>query len=101
MKPSPNFPPKPAPLLVFGAHPDEVEFGCGGIVARETQAGRAAHLVVCSRGEAATNGTPAERTAEAQASAALLGATLEFALLDGDTRLEVRVEHSLKLAEII
>ena len=26
-------------LLAFGAHPDDIEFGCGGVIARETQAG--------------------------------------------------------------
>ena len=93
--------PEPAPLLAFGAHPDDIEFGCGGIIARETGAGRAARLVVCSRGESASNGTPAERSAEAKKAAALLGATLEFAELDGDARLEVRPAHALKLAEII
>ncbi len=89
------------PLLAFGAHPDDVEFGCGGIVVRETRAGRAAHLVVCSRGESGSQGTPAQRSAEAKRSAALLGATLEFAELDGDARLEVRPAHALRLAEII
>ena len=69
MKPIPNSPPEPAALLAFGAHPDDIEFGCGGIIAAETRAGRAAHLVVCSHGEAATHGTPAERTAEAQSAA--------------------------------
>jgi len=90
-----------APLLAFGAHPDDIEFGCGGVIARETQAGRAAHFAVCSRGEASTHGTPKQRTAEAKRGAALLGATLEFLDLGGDAHLEPGVAHVLKLAAII
>jgi LmbE family N-acetylglucosaminyl deacetylase len=101
MKHLPKSSPKPPSLLVFGAHPDDIEFGCGGIVALETQAGRAAHLVVCSVGEAATNGKPKQRMAEARKGAAFLGATVEFIALDGDARLEYRVEHCLKIAKII
>jgi len=100
MKPTLNSP-EPAPLLAFGAHPDDIEFGCGGVIARETLAGRKAHFVVCSRGEAGTHGAPKQRTAEATKSAALLGATIEFLKLDGDAHLEVRVAHAIKLAEII
>jgi LmbE family N-acetylglucosaminyl deacetylase len=40
-----------SPLLAFGAHPDDIEFGCGGIIAREASLGRPVHFVVCSRGE--------------------------------------------------
>lgn len=94
-------PPEPAPLLVFGAHPDDIEFGCGGVVALETRAGRAAHLVICSRGEAATHGTPKQRRAEAEKAAALLGATLEWLELDGDAHLELKAAHAIKLAGII
>jgi LmbE family N-acetylglucosaminyl deacetylase len=101
MKPTPTSPIEIAPLLAIGAHPDDIEFGCGGVIARETRAGRAAHFVVCSRGEAASNGTPAQRTAEAEKSAALLGATLEFVELEGDAHLEARVTHAIKLAGII
>jgi LmbE family N-acetylglucosaminyl deacetylase len=101
MKPTPNSPPEPAALLAFGAHPDDIEFGCGGIIAAETRAGRAVHLVVCSRGEAATHGTPAQRTAEAKRSAKLLGARLEWLELDGDAHLEIRTAHALKLAAVI
>jgi LmbE family N-acetylglucosaminyl deacetylase len=90
-----------APLLAFGAHPDDIEFGCGGVVVLETRAGRPAHLVICSRGESATNGTPAERTLEAERGAALLGATLEFLELDGDAHLEVRAAHAVTLAGVI
>ncbi len=89
------------PLLAFGAHPDDIEFGCGGIVAREAQAGRPIHFVVCSRGEAGTNGTPAERTKEAEQAAKILGATVEFIELDGDAHLEIRSAHALKLAAIL
>ncbi len=90
-----------APLLAFGAHPDDIEFGCGGIIARETQAGRKAHFIVCSRGESSTHGTPVVRAAEARKAAALLGATLEFTELDGDASLEPKAAHAIKLAAII
>src|SRR4030095_10144362 len=101
MKPTLTTPVELSPLLAFGAHPDDVEFGCGGVIARETNAGRPAHLCVCSRGGAATHGTPAERTAEAEKAAGLLGATLEFVELDGDAHLEIRAAHAIKLAEVI
>jgi LmbE family N-acetylglucosaminyl deacetylase len=94
-------PPERTPLVAFGAHPDDIEFGCGGIIARETRAGRPVHFVVCSRGEAGTNGTPTQRTTEAENAARLLGATLEFIELDGDAHLEIRAAHALKLAAIL
>jgi N-acetylglucosamine malate deacetylase 1 len=101
MKPTPKSPSDVAPLLVFGAHPDDIEFGCGGVIARETRLGRPVHFVVCSRGEAGTNGTPPERTAEAEKAASLLGATVEFLELDGDAHLEIRAAHAIKIAQVI
>lgn len=91
------------PLLAFGAHPDDIEFGCGAVIAAETRAGRKAHFVVSSRGEAATNGTPELRSSEATRAAEILGATIEFIELDpgGDCHLELRAAHSKKLARII
>lgn len=89
------------PLLAFGAHPDDIEFGAGGIIAQETRAGRPVHFVVCSRGEAGTNGTPAQRGREAKAAAKILGATVEFIELDGDAHLELKPVHALALAAII
>jgi LmbE family N-acetylglucosaminyl deacetylase len=101
MKPSPKSRPELAPLLAFGAHPDDIEFGCGGVITIETRAGRNAHFVICSRGEAGTYGTPAQRVAESKKSAALLGATIEFVEFNGDAHLEVRAAHAIKLAGII
>src|SRR6185436_431489 len=100
-KPMPTSPPELAPLLAFGAHPDDIEFACGGIIAKETRLGRKAHFVVCSRGESGSNGTPAQRVAEAEKAAALLGATIEFIELDGDAHLEIRAAHAIKLAGIV
>ena len=101
MKPTPTSRRDRPPILAFGAHPDDIEFGCGGVIARETAAGCRVHFVVCSRGEAGTNGTPVQRTAEARKGAALLGATLEFLDLGGDAHIEVRRAPAIKLAAII
>lgn len=102
MKPTSLTPPSETPLLLaFGAHPDDIEFGCGGVIAREVQLGAVAHFVVGSRGEAATRGTSTERTREAQQGAAILGATLEFVELGGDAHLEYGLAHVVTFARII
>jgi len=101
MKPIFLYDPETAPLLAFGAHPDDIEYGCGGVVARETRDGRRAHFVVCSQGEASTHGTPAERVVEAQKAASILGATVEFIRLDGDAHLEIKTVHAMTLAAVI
>src|ERR1700744_3350461 len=98
MKPGPNYRNNLPPLLAFGAHPDDIEFGCGGVIANETHAGRRAHFVVCSRGEAGTHGTPEQRVAEAKQSAGLLGATIAGSDLAGDAGLDLRATHAIKLA---
>lgn len=99
MKPTPKL--ETATVLAFGAHPDDIEFGCGGVVARETQAGRSVRLVICSQGESATNGLPARRVEEAQHAAQLLGATAEFIHLGGDAHFEIGVAQVMRLAEIV
>src|SRR4029077_19642443 len=101
MKPMLNPHPEPAPLVAFGSHPDDVEFGCGGVVALETRAGRPAHVVVCSRGESASHGTPEERMRECQDAARARGASRELIELDGDARLEEKAAHAIRLAGLI
>ncbi len=61
-------------LLVFGPHPDDIELGLGGTIARETAAGRTVGLCDLTAGELGTNGTPETRRAEADEAARVLGA---------------------------
>lgn len=88
-------------LLAVGAHPDDIEFGCGGILLGEAARGSEIALCLCSRGEAGTNGTPNERETEARSAAKLLGASLDFLEMGGDCHLEVSAPNNLALARQI
>ena len=61
-------------LLVFGPHPDDIEIGVGGIVARHAAAGQSVGLCDLTAGEMASNGTVEERMVEAEAAGKVLGA---------------------------
>jgi LmbE family N-acetylglucosaminyl deacetylase len=89
--------PKPR-ILAIGAHPDDIEFGCGGILLSATASGSEIALCLCSRGEAGSNGTPNEREGEARNAAKFLGATIKFLDLGGDCHLEVSPASSIAIA---
>ena len=61
-------------LLVFGPHPDDLEIGLGGTIARHTALGMHVGLCDLTAGEMGSNGTPEERLAEAEAAGVVLGA---------------------------
>ncbi len=88
-------------ILAFGAHPDDVEFGCGGILLAEAARGSEIVVGLCSRGEAGSNGTPDEREMEARAAARLLSATIEFFDLGGDCHLEISAASNITIARQI
>jgi len=60
-------------LLAFGPHPDDVELGMGGTLALHAKNGYNTAIIDLTRGEMGSNGTPAERVAEGEAAAAILG----------------------------
>jgi N-acetylglucosamine malate deacetylase 1 len=64
----------PLDLLAFGAHPDDIEIGLGGCVARHAAEGFSVGLCDLTAGELGSNGTPDERRVEAELAAAVLGA---------------------------
>jgi bacillithiol biosynthesis deacetylase BshB1 len=61
-------------LLVFGPHPDDLEIGAGGTIARHASLGLRVGLCDLTAGEMGSNGTPAERLREAEAARVVLGA---------------------------
>ncbi len=93
--------PTSARILAVGAHPDDAEFGCGGILAKEAARGSEVLMLILSRGEAGSSGTPEERAREAEAAAAILGARLRLLELEGDARLEYRPSNALAIARLV
>ena len=65
---------EPVDLLVFGPHPDDIEIGLGGTVAKHAALGCRVGLCDLTAGEMGSNGTVHERLAEADAARAVLGA---------------------------
>lgn len=63
-------------VLAFGAHPDDVELFCGGIVITLVDLGYRTGIVDLSRGELSSQGTVDERAREAEAAATVLGVAL-------------------------
>lgn len=77
-------------VLAFGAHPDDIEAGAGGLVARFAAAGARPTIVVTS----IPNRYP-ERLGEARAGAAALGADLVLLCEDTSSRVEDYEMHEL------
>lgn len=65
---------EPVDLLVFGPHPDDLEIGLGGTIAKQSALGFAVGLCDLTAGEMGSNGTVEERLAEAEAARGVLGA---------------------------
>lgn len=76
-------------VLAIGAHPDDVEIGCGGALAKHHAQGDVLRILTLSRG--AAGGDVNQRTVEAHRAAELLGATLEIGNLP-DTRVDPGTE---------
>ena len=90
-------------LLAIGAHPDDLEFGMGAVLLKEFAQGTEIAVVITSKGEAGSAGTPVIREAESRAAAAMLGASERLTFLDfgGDGLQTASPENTVQLARII
>ncbi len=88
-------------ILAVGAHPDDVEFGCAPILIQEVRKGHEARILVTSKGEASSAGTPEERGQEARDAARIIGAAIQFLELGGDCHIERNPANVLTLAREI
>ena len=63
-------------ILAFGAHPDDVELGCGATVAKEVSFGKKVGIIDLTRGELGTRGSAELRDQEAARAAEILGVVI-------------------------
>lgn len=95
-------------VLVFGAHPDDPEFGCGGTIARWTAAGHVVRYVICTGGDKGSwdrNMHPGDmvalREAEQRRAAETLGVSECLFLRHVDGELEPTLAFRRELALIL
>ncbi len=80
-------------LLVFGPHPDDIEIGLGGSVAKHAALGHAVGLCDLTAGEMGSNGTVEIRQQEAEAARVVLGASWRVNLRLPDRRIGTSPDH--------
>lgn len=87
-------------ILAIGSHPDDIEFGCGGILAKAAAQGKTIVMADLTLGEKGTRGNPEMRRKEAEKASAIIGAKRVF--LDfKDCEIFDTYEGRLKLVKLI
>lgn len=91
----------PVDLLVIGPHPDDIEIGIGGIVAKHAALGHRVGLCDLTAGEMGSNGTVEERLAEAEAARTVLGAAWRVNLRLPDRAIGTSPEQQRVVASLV
>ena len=63
-------------ILAFGAHPDDVELGCSGTIAKEVSLGKKVGIIDLTRGELGTRGSVAIRNSKSTKASEILGVSV-------------------------
>lgn len=88
-------------ILAFGAHPDDVELGCGGTIAKEIALGNKVGIIDLTRGELGTRGSAEIRDQEATAAAKILGVSVRENLNMRDGFFVNDEEHQLAIIRML
>jgi bacillithiol biosynthesis deacetylase BshB1 len=88
-------------LLVFGPHPDDIEIGLGGSVAKHAALGHSVGLCDLTAGEMGSNGTVEIRLQEAEAARAVLGAAWRVNLHLPDRRIGTSPDHARAVTALV
>src|SRR3984957_9121673 len=91
----------PVDILLFGAHPDDVEWGAGGSALLLKATGSSFGVVDLTRGEMGSRGTSEERDKEAQEAAFSMGALFRENLGIPDGGVIDSVENRKRIASLI
>ena len=88
-------------LLAFGAHPDDVELGCGGTLAKEISNGKKVGIIDLTAGELGTRGSAEVRTLEANKASKILGLKTRENLNFKDGFFKNNENHQIKVIQVI
>ncbi|NUY79457.1 bacillithiol biosynthesis deacetylase BshB1 [Flavobacterium sp. MAH-1] len=88
-------------ILAFGSHPDDVELGCGGTIAKEISLGKTVGIVDLTRGELGTRGSAQIRDVEAANAANILGVSVRENLNMRDGFFVNDEEHQLAVIRMV
>jgi bacillithiol biosynthesis deacetylase BshB1 len=88
-------------ILAFGAHPDDVELGCSGTIAKEISLGKKVGIIDLTRGELGTRGSAEIRDSEAALAADILGVSIRENLNMRDGFFLNDEAHQLKIIKMI
>jgi bacillithiol biosynthesis deacetylase BshB1 len=88
-------------VLVFGAHPDDVELGCGGTVIKLVKQGKKVAIIDLTRGELGTRGTAESRKKECENATKILGVAVRENMNFEDGFFKDDEKHKLALIKKI
>ena len=88
-------------ILAFGAHPDDVELGCSGTIAKEVSLGKKVGIIDLTRGELGTRGSVAIRISDPAKASEILGVSVRENLDMRDGFFINDEAHQLKIIEIL
>ncbi|BCY29285.1 bacillithiol biosynthesis deacetylase BshB1 [Flavobacterium okayamense] len=88
-------------ILAFGAHPDDVELGCSGTIAKEISLGKKVGIIDLTRGELGTRGSAEIRDEEAKKAAKILGVSVRENLGFRDGFFVNDEKHQLEIIKMI
>lgn len=88
-------------ILAFGAHPDDVELGCGGTLAKEVSKGKKVGIIDLTRGELGTRGSVDLRDQESKLASNILGLVLRENLNFKDGFFQNNESNQIEIIKVI
>jgi bacillithiol biosynthesis deacetylase BshB1 len=88
-------------ILAIGAHPDDVELGCGATLAKEVANGKKIGILDLTRGELGTRGSAKIRDKESEEAAKILGVAFRNNLDFADGFFTNDKTHQMELIKLI
>lgn len=88
-------------ILAIGAHPDDVELGCGATIAKEVARGKKVGIIDLTRGELGTRGSAEIRDEESFNAAKILGVDARVNMRFADGFFTNDKTHQLEIIKMI